>query len=710
MVRGGTRRNLAAGGSSARLIGGRVAIALGAIVFAAVIALPAGPAAARDGRGHHGSSSNNGNSNNDDGGNGGGTPGASPGVSSGGGSSSGEGNFGNPGAGSTASSGSTAGGGGGGGGGGVSRSSSGGGSIPLGSNAAGGEPGARVGLSFDNNSAGISAAIPLGTHRAVEHPAHPATHPIFTIPFERSATSHSLSHALTPHALSYGEPGTPGLMSGAGAPALTNRLIRSVTTTYSDRFVNHLGHSLRMQEPGGMQQVAVPGGAGGGHDLASKLEQAKHAIASAAASAPASATAATRSLATPTPASVVNNRFPGTSADALDARLFTVPMAGETRYVPHEIVVGVPAGLPAEQIADIAHRHGLAPVAGGAFAADGITLQRWRITDNRPLGDVIHALAAETGLQSAQPNFRFKLAQAAGLTEQPADGFSAQYAPEKLHLTQAHQLSSGAGVTIAVIDTGIDRTHPELAGVFAASFDAIGSKEPPDAHGTAIAGAIAAHGKLVGVAPGSRLLAIRAFSTVGADAEATTLTIVRSIQWAVAHGARVINMSFAGARDPLIGRALAEARRRGIVLIAAAGNGGPNSPPLYPAADANVIAVSATDIDDHLLDVANRGQQIALAAPGVDVLLPAPRARYQLATGTSFAAAHVAGIAALMLAKNPRLTPDDIRAELIATARDLGPKGRDDMFGAGLADAYKAVVAATHGVPQAVATNGAAAR
>jgi len=385
-----------------------------------------------------------------------------------------------------------------------------------------------------------------------------------------------------------------------------------------------------------------------------------------------------------------------------------VPTAGETRYVPHEIVVGAPAGFSAAEIAVIARRHGLVPVAGGTFSDSGLTLQRWRITDNRPIGDVIRALEAETGLTSAQPNFRFRLAQAAGLTEQLADGFSQQYAPEKLHLTQAHRLTTGGGVIVAVIDTGIDRTHPEFAGAILASFDAVGGHEPPDAHGTAIAGAIVAHSRLVGTAPGARLLAIRAFSTAGPDAEATTVTIVRSIQWAVARGARVINMSFAGAHDPLIARALAEARRHGIVLIAAAGNAGPTSPPLYPAADANVIAVSATDIDDHLLDVANRGRQIALAAPGVDVLLPAPRARYQIATGTSFAAAHVAGIAALMIARNPRLTPDDVRAELVATARDLGPKGRDDMFGAGLADAYKAVVAATHGAPQTVATNGAA--
>jgi subtilisin family serine protease len=142
--------------------------------------------------------------------------------------------------------------------------------------------------------------------------------------------------------------------------------------------------------------------------------------------------------------------------------------------------------------------------------------------------------------------------------------------------------------------------------------------------------------------------------------------------------------------------------------VAAAGNAGPNSPPLYPAADPNVIAVSATDVDDRLLDVANRGRQIALAAPGVEVLLPAPGARYQIATGTSFAAAHVAGIAALMLAKSPQLGPEQVRHILVSTARDLGPKGRDDEFGAGLADALKAVTAAVNSGGQTVASNGAA--
>jgi subtilisin family serine protease len=313
-------------------------------------------------------------------------------------------------------------------------------------------------------------------------------------------------------------------------------------------------------------------------------------------------------------------------------------------------------------------------------------------------------LQGEVDVQTAQPNYRFRLAQAAGVSQPAVDGFSAQYAPAKLHLPQAHHLSTGQGVLVGVIDTGIDRLHPEIAGAIAGTYDAIGAREPPDAHGTAIAGAIVAHGRLIGAAPAARILAIRAFTTAGPDAEATTMTVVRSIEYAIAQGARVINMSFAGARDPVIGRTLAQARRKGIVLVAAAGNAGADSPPLYPAADPNVIAVSATDADDRLLDVANRGHQIALSAPGVDVLLPAPGARYQIATGTSFAAAHVAGIAALMLAKSPQLGPEQVRAILTGTARDLGPKGRDDAFGAGLADAYKAVEAAVHSGAPTVAS------
>lgn len=151
-------------------------------------------------------------------------------------------------------------------------------------------------------------------------------------------------------------------------------------------------------------------------------------------------------------------------------------------------------------------------------------------------------------------------------------------------------------------------------------------------------------------------------------------------------------MSFAGPSDPDIALSLAAALKKGIVLIASAGNAGRNSAPLYPAADPNVIAVTAVDAENNLLNVANRGRHIAVAAPGVDIVGPTPGGGYQMSTGTSVAAAHISGVAALLLAFKPTLTPDAIRKLLTSTATDLGPRGRDEQFGSGLVDAYRALV------------------
>jgi subtilisin family serine protease len=152
-------------------------------------------------------------------------------------------------------------------------------------------------------------------------------------------------------------------------------------------------------------------------------------------------------------------------------------------------------------------------------------------------------------------------------------------------------------------------------------------------------------------------------------------------------------MSFAGPKDPLVERGIAASVTKGIVLVAASGNAGAKSPPLYPAANPNVIAVSATDAYDRLFPASNRGGHIAVSAPGVDIFLPAPDGKYQMTSGTSFSAAYISGLAALMMERNPQLAPAELRAILIKTARDLGLPGRDDLFGAGEADAYRAVTA-----------------
>jgi hypothetical protein len=375
------------------------------------------------------------------------------------------------------------------------------------------------------------------------------------------------------------------------------------------------------------------------------------------------------------------------------------------RTVANELVAEIDGSLSDAQADELARRHRLERIASQNFPLIGGTIGLFRIVDRRAVETVSRELAREASVRSVQPNFRYVLQdQKTALTE----GDPAQYALVNLRLPQAHTLSHGADVTVAVIDSGIDLKHPELANAIAGAFDALGSKEAPHVHGTGIAGAIVSHARLMGSAPAARILAIRAFGAAPSGAQSTSFIILRGLDYAAAHGAQIVNMSFAGPKDALIERGIAATAAKGIVMVAAAGNAGPKSPPLYPAANANVIAVSATDAQDRLFAASNRGSHIAISAPGVDIFLPAPDEKYQMVSGTSFSAAYVSGIAALMLERNPALKPDQVRVILMKTARDLGSPGRDDLFGAGEADAFAAVsaitsapVAAASGTPAA---------
>jgi len=204
-----------------------------------------------------------------------------------------------------------------------------------------------------------------------------------------------------------------------------------------------------------------------------------------------------------------------------------------------------------------------------------------------------------------------------------------------------------------------------------------------------MASAIAAHSKLIGVAPKVKLLAVRAFSGGSDSAQATTFNIMKGLDWAAAKNARIVNMSFAGPGDAMMRDMLGKANARGMVLIAAVGNAGPYSPPLFPAADAHVIGITATDAEDRLLPQANRGTQVAVAAPGVEILAAAPGGGYQVTSGTSVAAAHASGVAALLLARDAKLTPAQVRNAMIRSAHPIAGSRRD--FGAGVIDALAAI-------------------
>jgi len=397
----------------------------------------------------------------------------------------------------------------------------------------------------------------------------------------------------------------------------------------------------------------------------------------------------------------------------------TIPPPNENRFVKDEVIIEVVGQISLQATSAIAARHRLTRLESFYTPLTNSTMFRWKINDGRQVRTVLGQLGRERVFAAVQPNFIFTGSQGASqgaaaggsfaplpqatpqptpavatAAARPAAGDPAQYALAKLRIGEAHGLADGDKILVAVIDSGVDLGHPEFKGAVAGSFDALGKLERPHSHGTAIAGAIAARARLMGAAPAARILAIRAFGSSGTSSEATTMAIVKGIKYATEQKARVINMSFAGPTDPGLGRYLAAAKANGAVLIAAAGNFGPKSPPQYPAADPNVIAVSATDSTDQMFRASNIGPHVSVAAPGVDILLPAPDNDYQLISGTSFSAAYVSGVAALMLQRAPGLTPDGVRKILQDTARDLGPAGKDPEFGAGLVDAYQAILAA----------------
>jgi len=376
----------------------------------------------------------------------------------------------------------------------------------------------------------------------------------------------------------------------------------------------------------------------------------------------------------------------GTKAHQARRARSGAPSGGERNFIPDEIVFELNGNRSNQELIGLLNRLRLTLLETRAIPLINTTFYRARILDGTSVPTKMRAAQRTGAFRTLQPNYLFRVVQtAAGSAAPTAD--PTQYAAAKLHLDEAHGLARGDNVPVAIIDSGIDLSHPELAGAVEKSFDALNAKDAPHPHGTAIAGIIAGHARLDGAAPAVRILAARAFS----DAQGSTVSIIASVDWAAAQGARVINMSFAGPSDPALGRVLAAAHQKGIVLVAASGNAGAKSPPLWPAADPNVIAVTATDYADHLFKMANRGSHVAIAAPGVDILVANPGGTYKLESGTSFSAAFVSGVAALVLERKPDLTPDAVKAVLLATAHDLGAKGRDDLFGAGLMDAFQAV-------------------
>ncbi|WP_210574920.1 type VII secretion-associated serine protease mycosin [Streptomyces sp. GESEQ-4] len=305
-----------------------------------------------------------------------------------------------------------------------------------------------------------------------------------------------------------------------------------------------------------------------------------------------------------------------------------------------------------------------------------------------------------------------------------ADGIRAQqWALEAMHTDEAWQTTKGAGVTVAVLDTGVESDHPDLAGNILQGKDMIGfGADRGDRawarHGTAMAGIIAGHGHgagngdgVMGIAPEAKILPVRVILEDGDSARAKARNtrgnaLAEGIRWAADHGADVINLSLgddskSAHPEPAEDEAVQYALRKGSVVVASAGNGGDKGDHIsYPAAYPGVIAVTAVDRYGTRAAFSTRRWYATVSAPGVDIVIADPDRKYYEGWGTSAAAAFVSGAVALVKAAHPGLTPAQIKKLLEDTARNAPANGRDDSRGYGLVDPAAAIKAADRLEPQ----------
>lgn len=333
-----------------------------------------------------------------------------------------------------------------------------------------------------------------------------------------------------------------------------------------------------------------------------------------------------------------------------------------------------PPWLWARTTSELAQLYRLRTLYSWTMASLGEQCVVFEVPRGKSAQDLVKRLASHPRVGSAQTVETFHVQ---GGTDPYA---SRQYSSRALRLDQAHRWATGKGVRVAVVDTGVDFDHPDLRDrvVKAQSFVDKGEKTfTTDIHGTAVAGLIAASANngvgIVGVAPGAEIYALKACwqqPPGSREALCNSYTLAKAVDFAILQDVQVLNFSLAGPPDPLLGRLIGAALAKGIVVVAADGG----APSLgFPASYQGVIGILGSDPKGGAISPAGTRVLSTLAAPSVDILTTAPRESYDFFSGSSFAAAQVSGIAALLLEKSPKLTPAQLAAVIRKTARPLSP-------------------------------------
>ncbi len=308
------------------------------------------------------------------------------------------------------------------------------------------------------------------------------------------------------------------------------------------------------------------------------------------------------------------------------------------------------------------------------------------------LASMLAQLSSDPNVEWVEPNFQIALLET--IPNDPA--FQLQWWLTRIQAPQAWDYSTGSSVlTIAIVDSGIDYSHPDLAAKIIGGWDFVNNDsvaEDENGHGTAVAGIAAAITNnaegISGVSWGARILPVK---VTGADGLGTYEATAAGIVYAVYAGAAVINLSLGGsAPSQLLLDAVTYASANGVVVVAASGNNGSQNV-LYPAKYNQTIAVASTDYNNQVSGFSNYGPEVDIAAPGQSIYSTTLGGLYISRTGTSMAAPLVAGAAAVLLSLPGNNAPSLVRQQMLSTALDIAPAGMDNHSGHGLLQLNRAI-------------------